>query len=142
MVKKSGKKTVLVGGCFDLLHYGHYTFLKKAKECGDYLIVAVESDEFILEHKKRRPVHTQKERVKILSELKCVDAVIPMSYLSSDSEYATFVKKIKPDIIAVTEGDPQTENKKKQAAQVGGEVRIVTPLMGDFSSQKIINSLL
>ncbi len=142
MVKKTGKKTVLVGGCFDLLHYGHYTFLKKAKEQGDYLIVAVESDEFIVKHKKRNPVHSQRERVLILSELKCVDQVLLMPYLSSDSEYTMFVKKIKPDIIAVTQGDPQIENKRRQADQVEGELKIVTPLLTDFSSQKIIDSLL
>jgi rfaE bifunctional protein nucleotidyltransferase chain/domain len=141
-IKKAGKKTVLVGGCFDLLHYGHYTFLKKAKNCGDYLIVAVESDEFILKHKKRNSVHSQRERAEILSELKCVDEVIQMPYLSSDSEYEQFVKKIKPDIIAVTQGDPQIKNKRKQVAQVGGELKIVTPLLADFSSQKIIDSLL
>lgn len=141
MVKNAAKRIVLVGGCFDLLHYGHYEFLKKAKERGDYLIVAVESDEFIFKHKKRKPIHSQRERVKILSELKCVDKVIRMPYLSSDSEYEAFVKKIKPDVIAVTQGDPQIENKRRQAAQVGGRLEVVTPILGDYSTQKIIQAL-
>jgi len=42
----------------------------------------------------------------------------------------------------VTQGDPQIKNKRKQVAQVGGELKIVTPLLADFSSQKIIDSLL
>lgn len=142
MVKKAEKKIVLVGGCFDLLHYGHYIFLKKAKNQGDYLIVAVESDQSIIKHKKRKPIHSQKQRTEILTELKCVDKVILLPYLSSDSEYELFVKKIHPDIIAVTQGDPQIENKRKQAAQVGGKLEIVTPVLGDYSTQKIIKALL
>lgn len=142
MVKKAGKKIVLVGGCFDLLHYGHYRFLKNAKNCGDYLIVAVESDEFIVKHKKRRPIHSQRERAEILAELKCVDEVILLPYLSSDSEYESFVREIDPDIIAVTQGDPQIENKKRQIKKIGGDLRIVTPVLGDFSTQKIIKALI
>lgn len=136
------KKIVLVGGCFDLLHYGHFTFLKKAKEQGDYLIVAVESDEFIQKHKKRKPIHTQRERAEILSELKYIDKVILLPYISSDAGYETFVKKIHPDVIAVTEGDPQLTNKKRQAAIVGGRVEIVTPMLGDYSTREIIKALL
>lgn len=136
-----GKKIVLVGGCFDLLHYGHYTFLKKAHEIGEYLIVAVESDEFILKYKHRKPVHSQRERAEILAELQCVDMVVILPYLTSDKEYESFVKKIHPNIVAVTKGDPQTENKKRQAEHVGGELQIVTPILRDFSSQKIIQAL-
>lgn len=135
------KKTVLVGGCFDLLHYGHYTFLKKAKEVGDYLMVALESDEFIVKQKKRKPVHSQRERAEILSELNCIDMVIMLPYLSSDKEYESFVKKICPSIIAVTKGDPQIENKRRQAMLVGGRLQIVAPVLEDYSTQKIIKAL-
>lgn len=141
MVKNAGKKTVLVGGCFDLLHYGHYIFLKKAKNQGDYLIVAVESDQSIIKNKNRKPIHSQRQRAEILTELKCVDEVILLPYLSSDSEYESFVKKIHPDIIAVTQGDPQIKNKRRQAKLIGGELQIVTPVLGNFSTQKIIKSL-
>jgi len=137
-----GKKTVLVGGCFDLIHYGHFAFLKKAKEVGKYLIVALESDEFIIKHKNRRPVHSQKERAEILAGLRIVDMVITLPYLSSDLEYKAFVEKVNPSIIAVTKNDPQIENKKKQAMLIGGELKVVIPLLGDFSTQKIIDALL
>src|SRR6266403_2209747 len=53
------KKIVLVGGCFDIIHFGHIQFLQKAKEAGDYLIVALEPDERIINYKKRTPIHTQ-----------------------------------------------------------------------------------
>ncbi|WP_425362028.1 adenylyltransferase/cytidyltransferase family protein [Candidatus Tisiphia endosymbiont of Mystacides longicornis] len=47
---------VLVGGCFDLLHYGHIQFLRNAKAQGNYLIVALEPDETINNYKKREVI--------------------------------------------------------------------------------------
>ncbi len=131
------KKLVLVGGCFDIFHYGHFQFLKKAKACGDFLIVALESDEFIRKNKKREPVHNQRQRAKILSSFDFVDLVILLPYFSKEKNYFDLVKKIKPKIIAVTKGDPKIENKRKQAAMVSAKVKEVTPLIKNFSSTKI-----
>ena len=133
------KKTVLVGGCFDLVHYGHLEFLKKAKKSGDFLIVSLESDEFIKKNKRKDPIHTQGERAEVLSSLNMVDLVVKLPYFSSDDEYFEMVKKIKPNVIGVTEGDSQLENKKRQAAAIGAEIKIVTPLLQKYSTRKIIN---
>ncbi len=135
------KKVVLVGGCFDLLHYGHLKFLKKAKEAGDYLIIALESDQFIKKNKRNLPVHNQQQRAKILSHLDFVDLVILLPYFSSGNEYFEMVKKINPDIIAVTNGDPQIKNKKKQIELIGGQLKVVSPLLKKFSTKKIIKKL-
>ena len=70
------KKRVLVGGCFDILHFGHATFLQKAREAGDVLIILLESDEFIVQIKKKKPVHIQQQRAEILSALGYVDYVV------------------------------------------------------------------
>lgn len=137
-----GKKTVLVGGCFDLLHYGHFQFLKKAKQAGDYLIIALESDEFIKKNKRKVQIHTQKQRAEILSSLDFVDLIILLPYFSSDKEYFEMVKKISPDVIAVTDGDPQIENKKKQIESIGGQLKVVSPLLKKFSTRKIIGKFL
>jgi cytidyltransferase-like protein len=107
------KKTVLVGGCFDLIHFGHLKFLEKAKEQGDFLIVALESDEFIKKHKRKLPVHQQSERAEILSNLNMVDLIVLLPFFRTNNDYFNLVKKISPSIIAVTEGDKQLENKKK-----------------------------
>ncbi len=116
------KSKVLVGGCFDLLHYGHIRFLEGARALGDILIVALESDEFIVESKKRTPAHVQSERAYNLAALKVVDYVVTLSYLRSDQKYQELVTDIHPSVIAVTEGDPQLENKKKQGVLVGASV--------------------
>lgn len=139
--KKSfrNKKTVLVGGCFDLIHFGHLEFLKKSKMEGDFLIVALESDEFIKKNKRKIPIHSQKERAEVLANLKMIDLVILLPYFDTDEKYFKLVKKIDPKVIAITEGDLQTENKKAQARLIGAEVKIVTPLLKKYSTRKIIS---
>lgn len=132
--KSINKKLVLVGGCFDGFHFGHLTFLEKAKEQGDLLVVLLESDESIIERKKKKPFHSQKERADILASIQYVDFVIPIDFLKKNEDYLELVKKIKPSVIAVTEGDPQLINKKNQANVVGAEVRVVTKLLEKFSS--------
>lgn len=140
--KISPKKTVLVGGCFDLLHYGHLQFLRNAKKTGNFLIVALESDDFIKTHKDRTSIHNQNQRAEILGSLDFVDLVIKLPFFKSDKEYSNLVKIIKPKVIAVTVGDSQIKNKKKQAKQVGAEVKIVSDLIEDFSTKEIIKKIL
>lgn len=132
------KKTVLTGGCFDLLHFGHVVFLREARKAGDYLIVAIESDKFIKTRKKRAPIHTQKQRAEILSTLRTVDLVIMLPYMKSDDDYLGLVRLIRPAVIAVTQGDNQMHNKIKQAEKIGAVVKVVTPLVTYFSSSDII----
>ena len=106
-MKKS--KKVLVGGCFDILHYGHIYFLKKAKKLGDTLIVALESDENTRKLKgPKRPIHTQKQRAEILKSLKFVDEVI---LLPPSPDYKLLTENIKPDIIACDPEDKLLKNK-------------------------------
>ncbi len=133
------KKTVLVGGCFDLIHFGHLKFLEKAKEQGNFLIVTLESDEFIKKHKKKLSIHNQKERAEVLSSLNMVDLVLLLPYFSSNKEYFNMVKTISPKIVAVTEGDPQLKNKRKQIEEIGGRLVTVIPLIKRFSTRRIIN---
>ncbi len=68
-------KKVLTYGTFDLLHSGHIRLLRRAKELGDYLVVAVSSDEFnAIKHKKAYfPFETRKE---VLESIRYVDEVI------------------------------------------------------------------
>jgi len=133
------KKLVLVGGCFDILHYGHIVFLKKAKELGDNLVVLLESDKSVFTRKKRRPFHTQAERAEILNLLPFVDRVIKLPWLKTDKEYFEIVQKIKPAFIAITKGDRQYANKKKQAQAAGGQVKVVCPLIKKFSTTRVFN---
>lgn len=69
-------KRVLTYGTFDLLHYGHIRLLKRAKELGDYLIVAVSTDEFNI-IKGKKSYHDYETRKKMLEAVRYVDLVIP-----------------------------------------------------------------
>lgn len=69
-------KRILTYGTFDLLHYGHIRLLKRAKELGDYLIVALSTDEFNA-IKNKKSYHNYETRKKMLEAIRYVDLVIP-----------------------------------------------------------------
>ncbi len=141
LIKKQYKKIVLVGGCFDIFHYGHLIFLKKAKTVGDFLIILLESDDFIRSSKKREPIHNQNQRAEILSSISYVDLIVKIPYLKSDKQYLNVVKIIQPAIIAVSENDVNFEKKERQAKIINGKIKTVSKLLTRFSSQKIIDYL-
>lgn len=135
----SSKKTVLVGGCFDVLHYGHLQFLKAAKKQGDILVVALESDEFIRIQKHRTPIHIQEERKAILEALRYVDRVVPLVGVPTVEDYQRLILTERPAIIAITEGDPQAHNKEHMAQTVGAQLMVVTPLVKHLSTSAILS---
>lgn len=136
--KLKKEKVVLTGGCFDVLHPGHVIFLQKAKEAGDILVVLLESDEKIKKLKGvNRPVHTQKERAKILSALKVVDYIVLLPSLETAEEYDELIVKLKPDIIAVTKGIDDHHH-KRASKLVGARLKYVTGIIGDYSTSKIL----
>ena len=69
-------KKILTYGTYDLLHYGHIRLLKRAKELGDYLIVALSTDEFN-EIKGKKAYHNYQTRKEMLEAIRYVDLVIP-----------------------------------------------------------------
>lgn len=135
----NNKKVVLVGGCFDILHYGHIEFLKKAKAAGDFLVVALEPDERI-QQKKRTPVHNQQERAEILASLQFVDKVIMLPVFKGFNDYNQLVQNIHPNVIAVIKDDPQLSNKQKQANRIDAEIIVVTPRLEQFATSFIVKS--
>ena len=69
-------KKVLTYGTYDVLHYGHINLLRRARELGDYLIVALSSDEFNA-IKNKKSYYTYEQRKMILEACRYVDLVIP-----------------------------------------------------------------
>jgi rfaE bifunctional protein nucleotidyltransferase chain/domain len=141
-LSQKGLKIVLTGGCFDILHLGHIVLLENAKKQGDILFVLLESDETIKNIKgASRPINTQEDRARILAALSVIDYVVCLTRLTSNNEYDTLVKQIKPAIIATTHGDPRRSHKERQANLVGGQVVDVTEPLSNQSTTKLINIL-
>lgn len=134
-------KKVLVGGVFDIIHYGHIHFLKNAALLGDHLIVALESDKNVKKLKGRmRPIHPQNQRREMLKSLSFVNEVIILGDDMKDKDYDLFVKKVRPHIIAVTEGDPILTKKLAQAKKVGARL-VEIPKVKTVSTTQIAKLL-
>ena len=70
-------KKIITYGTFDLLHYGHINLLRRAKALGDYLIVALSTDEFNWNSKQKKCYFTYEQRKQLLESIRYVDLVIP-----------------------------------------------------------------
>ena len=74
--ERNNMKRILTYGTFDLLHFGHIEILRRAKALGDYLVVAVSTDEFNA-IKNKKAYHDYATRKKMLEAVRYVDLVIP-----------------------------------------------------------------
>lgn len=90
-------KKVITYGTFDLLHYGHINLLKRAKEQGDYLIVALSTNEFN-EIKGKKCYFSYEERKKLVESIRYVDLVIPEN---SWEQKASDIQEFKVDIFVM-----------------------------------------
>ena len=101
-----GQKIVMTNGCFDIVHAGHVSYLKKAKNLGSKLIVAINDDNSVKRLKgKSRPVHQLTHRQEVIAELQSVDWV---GSFSEDTPQA-LIEQVLPDVL-VKGGDYSIEN--------------------------------
>lgn len=136
MTEQADKKVVLVGGCFDVIHFGHVEFLRRAKQHGNHLLVALEADENVRRRKgSTRPIHSQEQRKKMLEALSFVDEVLALPVMTKDQEYYDLVERTKPHVIAVTEGDPYQAHKQHQADHVGAMLVVIPKVHTPSTSQ-------
>ena len=70
-------RRVITYGTFALLHYGHINLLRRAKQCGEYLIVALSTDEFNWQQKQKKSYFPYEQRKQLLEAIRYVDLVIP-----------------------------------------------------------------
>ncbi len=91
-------KKVITYGTYDLLHYGHVNLLRRAKELGDYLIVALSTDEFNWNMKQKKCYFSYEERKKLLEAIRYVDLVIPVE---SWEQKVEDVKEFKVDVFVI-----------------------------------------
>jgi FAD synthetase len=130
------EKVVLVGGCFDVIHYGHVSFLKQARSYGAELVVALESDANVTRRKgSKRPIHSQEQRRDMLESLTYVDRVILLPTMESEHEYADLVRQVHPWVIAITQGDPYADSKRTMAESIGASLAVIPKIHTPSTSQ-------
>ena len=94
--RAAGKKVVITNGVFDLLHPGHVRYLQSAKEQGDVLLVAINSDRSVSAIKgPARPLTPEGERAEVLDALACVDAVV----VFDEETPAEIIGAVQPDVL-------------------------------------------
>lgn len=94
-VRAGGGRVVATGGCFDLLHAGHISLLNAARRLGDCLVLCVNSDTSVRALKgPGRPLVSAADRVRVLTALKCVDAVA----VFDEPTPAALLERIRPDL--------------------------------------------
>jgi rfaE bifunctional protein nucleotidyltransferase chain/domain len=137
-LRSKNKKIVFTNGCFDILHIGHARYLYAAREMGDFLIVAMNSDRSVKAMKgPDRPIMNQSERSEMLASLECVDMVV----IFDEDNPMEVIRYLMPDIL-VKGGDWKEEDiiGADVVRAAGGQIRSI-PYINGYSTSGIIKRI-
>lgn len=136
--KEVGKKIVFTNGCFDILHPGHLKSLKEAKQFGDILVVAINSDDSVRKLKgNSRPINKLKNRIDMLSYINVIDFIIDFS----ERTPLKLIKSLKPDVLVKGNDYKVTEVIGADfVISTGGTVNLIE-LDKDYSTTNIIREM-
>lgn len=133
--QRLGKKVVFTNGCFDLLHVGHVRYLQEARQQGDLLVVALNTDASVQKLKgPTRPVQHELDRAEIMAALECVSHVT----LFGDETPLGLIELLEPDVLV--KGGDWTPDKivgAKSVIERGGTVKSLTFQPGRSTSSII-----
>ncbi|MGQ9488854.1 MAG: D-glycero-beta-D-manno-heptose 1-phosphate adenylyltransferase [Armatimonadota bacterium] len=133
--RERGERCVFTNGCFDILHVGHIRYLQEARELGDYLVVALNSDQSVRQLKGYpRPFVTQDERAEMIAALESVDYVTIYDELTADE----VIRRLRPEIY-VKGGDYQPDSipETPVVRSYGGQVLTVTLVQGRSTTRLV-----
>ncbi len=136
--KGEGNCVVFTNGCFDLLHTGHITYLAKAAELGDKLIIGLNADQSVQRLKgPNRPVNNEQSRSLLLAALLFTDAIVVFDEDTPHNVITTLL----PNVL-VKGGDYTIDNivGAQEVLANGGEVKTINFVDG-YSSTSIINRI-
>ncbi len=127
------RRVVLANGCFDILHVGHVRYLEDAKAQGDFLVVALNTDESVRALKgEGRPVVTMRERAEVLRSLRCVDVVTSFAEQTLEAT----LREIRPDVHAKgTDYTRETVPERAVDIELGIEIAICGDAKARSSSE-------
>ncbi len=133
-----GERVVFTNGCFDIIHAGHVGYLEEARQLGDRLVVAVNSDASIRRLKgKGRPINPLERRMAVLAGLGAVDWVVAFD----DDTPERLLSELKPEVLA--KGGDYREDQVvgwQIVKGYGGEVRTLR-LFDSCSTSGIVNKI-
>lgn len=133
--KRTGCRIVFTNGCYDLLHPGHVRLLEKARELGDVLILALNSDRSVRANKgPQRPIIPEDERAELAAALEAVDLVV----LFDEPTPQELISKLLPNVLV--KGGDWGANEiigREETEEAGGRV-VSIPLEPGYSTSSII----
>ena len=136
--REHGEKVVMTNGCFDIIHAGHVSYLEKARELGDRLIVAINSDDSVRRLKGAgRPINPEDRRMAVLAGLESVDWVVSFNEDTPEN----LLHDLKPDML-VKGGDYDYQGVVGWAIveSYGGEVKVLN-FVDDLSTTAIVEQI-
>lgn len=138
-LRTEGKKIVFTNGCFDILHVGHARYLKEAKETGDILVLALNSDSSVKAIKGgKRPLIPEEERAYMIASLEVVDYVT----IFSETTPLELIEYLRPDILV--KGGDWAEDKvvgRESVREWGGKV-VIVPEIKNASTTNIVEKII
>ena len=138
--RADGKKLVVTNGCFDILHLGHVTYLEKARNFGDALLIGVNSDAAVRGLKGTdRPVNSETDRASVLAALQSVDGVC----IFTDTTATKFLAAAQPDVY-VKGGDYTLESlnqDERHAVESAGGRIILVPFVPGKSTTGLLEKI-
>ena len=139
-MQAGGRRLVLTNGCFDLLHVGHVRYLQSARDLGDALVVAVNSDASVRALKgPSRPINTETDRAEVLAALGTVEFVT----IFTSPRVTDVIEAVRPHVYAKG-GDYTIETLdagERAALKAAGTEICILPLVPGKSTTGIINKL-
>jgi D-beta-D-heptose 7-phosphate kinase/D-beta-D-heptose 1-phosphate adenosyltransferase len=137
-LKAKGRRIVFTNGCFDLLHYGHASYLEAAKSKGDILVVGVNSDGSVRRIKgKNRPVVSEKYRARGVAALESVDYVI----IFRENNPLKAIKYLKPDMLVKGADWNKTDIVGRDFVESYGGRVITVKLVKGFSTTNLLKNI-
>ena len=112
-------KKVFVSGCYDIIHAGHVQFFKEARALGDHLTVCFASDKVLWHHKERRSSLPEEHKLALLKHLSMVDDAVIGENEETGLDFQDHFRRIRPDILAVTEDDQYSDIKIALCEEIG-----------------------
>lgn len=137
-LRQAGKKLVFTNGVFDILHVGHIRCLAQARELGDALVVAINSDTSVRELKgEARPLVNQNERAEVLTALSSVDYVTIFDDISPRS----LIAKLLPDVLVKGGDYPLDQIHGRDEVEAAGGRVVSLPFVTGASTTAILERI-